>query len=398
MHSFLRRRLPALLALGAAATVVACEFDRQTVGPRTARPVVHAVLNPFVWSEFTVLLERSLTGRVTVREGKLDTADVVVSGSGDPLSGARVVLYSDELRDSGVAIEEATRRTDGRGRGVYVFENFGCGTFYCPPHGIILRRGVTYRLEITTPLGERMSGTTQIPVAYPRPDTASRRTFHPKRDTYVFSWRPAETLERYAVQIQTPFGPFQTFSSAESLAINGSFRNFQQRGLPRVFVPGFRQPLMALAVDRGYFDYYRTENNAFTGQGLVGNMTGGAGLFGAIHELRYQDLDVVGDFDEPLDGRWRLEGDNSGFPPVLTTYTDGSFVSGRLENVFDPELTTLRGVLGARIPEGLRLAVLAKMSARDTAWTMTAEARGDTLFTSSPEKGDQRWRRIPTGP
>ena len=392
------RRIRALLAIGTAASLAACEFDRQPLGAGSGRPVVHAVLNPFVSTEFSVLLERTLGGRVAVREGNFDAQDPVVSGGGEPITDARVVISNADGSDQGVAVEAVTSRTDGKGRGVYVFHNVGCSPFSCPANGILVRRGMTYTLSIQTPAGELLTAELTVPTAFARPDTGLRRTFDATKDTYVFSWPAAESLRRYAVQIQTPFGPFQTFSSVESLAVSGTLRNFQQERFPRVFVPGFRQALQALAVDRNYFDYYRSENNAFTGQGLVSSVTGGTGVFGAVHPVRHQEMDVIAPFDDATDGRWTLIGDATGFPPRLTTYADGSFASGRLENVFDPSQRTLRGMLGTRTGTTMRFAVLEGMSLRDTAWTMTAEVRGDTLVTSSAQHGEQRWRRTSPAP
>jgi Domain of unknown function (DUF4249) len=394
-------RLALVGALGlAVASIAACdlEFEKVNVPTGRSRPAVHAVLNPFVFLDFTVLLERTLSGRVSVQEGRVDPADPIVTGGGDPITGARVIIRNADGSDEGVGIEVAEERTDGKGRGVYHFVNAPCAPFFCPPNGIVLRRGGSYVLDIQTTTGELLHATTTIPTAFPRADTLLRRTFDASRDTYVFKWPPAESLDRYAVQIQTPFGPFQTFSNVESLAVNGSLRNFQQDRFPRVFVPGFRQALHAFAVDQHYFAYFRSANDEFTGQGLVSNIEGGTGVFGAIHPIREQDLDVVAPFDEPVDGRWALIGDTTRFPPRLTTYADGAFLSGRLENVFDPELQTLRGILGSRSGNTLRFAVLHYMSLSDTAWTMVAEVHGDTLVTTASDRGEQRWLRTATAP
>ena len=404
-----RLAVASALAL-AVASIAACdlEFEKVNVPTGRSRPAVHAVLNPFVGLDFTVLLERTLSGRVSVQEGRVDPDDPVVTGGGDPITGARVSIRNADGTDEGVAIEVVEERTDGKGRGVYHFLNVGCGAFFCPTNGIVLRRGASYVLDIQTPGGELLHAETTIPTAFARSDTLLRRTFDATRDTYVFRWPAAESLDRYAVQIQTPFGPYQTFSNVESLAVNGSLRNFQQDRFPRVFVPGFRQALHAFAVDRHFFEYFRSANDEFTGQGLVSNIAGGTGVFGAIHPIRVQDLDVVAAFDEPADGRWTLIGDATNFPPRLTTYADGSFLSGRLEDVFDPELRTLRGILGSRTGNTLRFAVLEAMSLRDTArtgtaasdppWTVTAEVRGDTLVTNSTKYGEQRWIRTATTP
>ena len=391
------RRLATILALMAVAIITACEFDRAVIPVGRSRPVVHAVLNPFVRPNFYLLLERTLSGRVETTQGAFDRDDQVVSSGGDPLSGARVVIYNATRTDSGVAYEASERSGNGKGRGMYVFENVGCGLFYCPLHGIMLLRGGTYSLDILTPTGERLSSTTTIPVAGARPDTGLSRTFNWKTDTYVFSWQPAEGFGRYVVQIQTPYGPFQAFSDVESLAVNGTLRNFQHERFPRVFVPGFKQPFLASAVDLPYYNYYRSENNIFTGQGLVSNITGGVGLFGSYHQIRYQDIDVVAPFDEPADGEWRRLGDTSAnFPARLTLWADGTFVSGKLVDFFDEELQTRRGVIGIRRSSGIEVQVLFGQSLRDTAWSMMLDYRGDTLVTTSPEKGEQRWVRIPT--
>ena len=398
MRHVILTRGATMLALGAATLAIAAcdlEYEKVTVPVGRGRPAVHAVLNPFTGLNFTLLLERTLTGRVAVQEGRVDPDDPIVTGGGEPITGARVTIRMADGSDQGTAIEVVEERTDGKGRGVYHFLNAGCGPFFCPSNGIVLRRGATYELDILAPGGEQLHATTTIPTAFARSDTLLRRTFDAERDTYVFSWPAAESLDRYAVQIQTPFGPFQTFSNVESLAVNGSLRNFQQDRFPRVFVPGFRQALHAFAVEKHYFDYYRSANDPFTGQGLVSNVEGGTGVFGAIHPIRVQELDVVAPFDEPVDGRWNLLGTGSTFPPRLTTYADGPFLSGRLEDVFDPDLRTLRGLLGTRSGNTLRFAVLQAMSLRDTAWTMTAELRGDTLVTTRAGVGEQKWLRAP---
>lgn len=396
------RRWPRLATLLVAGGLAACELDEVAVPVGTPRPVVHLVLNPQIGIRipFRVLLERTLTGRVNTSERSFDPENPIVTGGGDPITGARV-----EIRDlttgldSAVAIDLTENRTDDKYRGVYEFENSSCGPFHCPDHGITLVRGRTYAIRVTTPNNEVVTGVTTIPSAVARPDTGLRRVFNAETDTYVFSWPAAEGLRRYALQLETPYGPFQVFTAAESLAVSGALRNFQQDRFPRVFVPGFLQGLHAFAVDPNYYDYYRSSNNHFTGEGLVSRLEGGSGLFGAMIPIRFQAIDVVAPFDEPVDGEWTLEGaDDPRFPPRLTTWADGAYASGKLIDVYDPEFGTRRGVLGTRSGNRLRLAVLRYQTPRDTAWTLDAEVRGDTLFTMSPVKGPQRWRRAATTP
>lgn len=390
-----RRLLNVALLLGAA-SLAACEFDETVVPRGSARPVVHVVLNPTDNRDIQVLLERTLGGRVPTGDGRYDPDEPVLSAGGEPITGARVAIHriGGPIVDSGVAFEGAASG-GGRGKGLYRLVNAGCN-LVCPANGIALSRGGVYELRIRTAEGEELTARTTIPEGIVRPDTNGVRvTFDATRDTYTFRWPAAEGFARYAVQLSTPFGPFQTFSSVESLAVNGSLRNFQQDRLPRVFVPGFTQVLSAWAVDRAYFDYFRSGNDPFTGSGLVSNVVGGSGVFGSIFPIRTQFLNVVAPFDEPEDGRWLEAGATTGFPVELYVYADGGFVSGRYDDVFDADLRTRRGVLGARRNGAITLHVLEAMSARDTSWSMTLEYRGDTLVTRSAVKGEQRWVRAP---
>ena len=46
--------------------------------------------------------------------------------------------------------------------------------------------------------------------------------------------------------------------------------------------PGFRQDVLVAAVDSNFYDYYRTNNDPFTGAGIISRLTGGLGLFGSL--------------------------------------------------------------------------------------------------------------------
>lgn len=396
------RRLPILPALLASCTLVACdlEFDKSVVPGGAQQTSVHLVLNPYDRETFHALVERTLGGRVETNDGRYDPDDVVVSTGGEPVTGARVSVHRIEPAtppDSGIAFAGEDRIGGGKGRGMYELINAGCGPLFCPLNGIAISPGYTYELRVELP-GQLLTARTTVPEGLPRPDTAIRITFS-TAEKYTFSWPKATgPFQRYAVQVQTPFGPYQTFSAAESLSIDGSLRNFQRTGFPRVFVPGFLQVLQSLAVDRAYYEYFRSANGEFTGAGLVSNIRGGGtGVFGAAQPIRTQFVDIVAPFDQPEDGIFELLGATTNFPARLTVYVDGTFASGQHYDVFDPELITRRGVLGTRTGTGLRLQVLAGQSARDSAWTLEAQYRGDTLVTTSPdapEKGTQRWLRV----
>lgn len=392
------RRLPALLCCSGLAALVACEFDETVVARGSQQTSVHLVLNVYDRESFHALVERTLGGRVETNDGRYDPQDIVVSTGGEPITGARVSVHRVEPTnvppDSGVAFAGETVIGGGKGRGMYELVNAGCGPLFCPLNGIAIAPGYTYELRVELP-GQVLTARTTVPEGLPRPDTAIRRTFS-SAEKYTFSWPKATgAFQRYAVQVQTPFGSYETFSAAESLSIDGSLRNFQRSGFPRVFVPGFLQVLQSLAVDRAYYEYYRSANGEFTGAGLVSNIRGGGtGVFGSVQPIRTQFVDIVAPVDQPEDGAFELLEGPPDFPARLTLYVDGSFASGQHYDVFDPERITRRGVLGTRTPAGLRLQVLAGQSARDTAWTMDAQYRGDTLVTTSQARGTQRWLRV----
>lgn len=393
-------RIATLLAAGA---IAACEFDEQTVAPGRPRPVVHAVLNPFGGREYMLFLERTLSGRIATRDSAFDPDDPIVSGEGEPITGALVIIYN-EIGDSAIGEEIASVRTDGKGAGVYRFLNVGRGAFGQPPppNGINITRGQQYRLVITLPDGNTVLGTTTVPFPSIQPDTVATRVFDRERDRYEMDWPAAELTKRYAVQIQTPHGPFELFSAEPSISLTGDLRNFFADRFPFVFVPGFRQALQVLAVDVNYFDYYRTANDPFTGSGLLTHLDGASGVFGSAVPIRGTRVEVVAPIDEPGEGTWQPLDDATQFPPRLTIfYSSGGVASGRLDEI--DVLPYRWGVLGSRAgtrdAPRLTLAVLTAQLATDTAYVLTAELRGDTLLTrqggSAPER---KWKRVATTP
>src|SRR5437763_7307169 len=109
-------RLGASLA-AAALLLTACEFDKITVSKTVPTIVVHAVLNTSAPNQ-VVLVERTLTGTITVADTGFNALDPIVSAGGDPVRGATVeILDSAGLAVAGV--EDAVARADHLGAGVY---------------------------------------------------------------------------------------------------------------------------------------------------------------------------------------------------------------------------------------------------------------------------------------
>ena len=395
----MRLALTRLLHALALASLAGCEFDEKTVAPGRPQPVVHAVLNPSVFPSYDFFLEWTLTGRVETHEDAFDPDDPIVTGGGEPISGALVDLEGN-VGFQGIiigarAVEVSTLRADGKGRGVYRFLNMPPPPFGDVPNALPVIRSRRYTLRITLPDGRVAFAEATVPQPLPRVDTLPTRTFDRTQDVYDFRWPRADWTHRYALQVQTPFGDFELFTPDTSMLVTGDLRNLFADRLPYVFVPGFLQTLGVFAVDTNYFDYYRSRNDPFTGSGIIDHVDGGTGLLGAIAPVRVSRLEVVAPIDEPIEGRWQLE--DASFPNTfLTLYVEGTFASGRLD---DGTPTGRRGVLGSRAGDGrLALAVLQRQSARDTLYTMSARLSGGTLLTlvTGDPGEERRWRRAST--
>jgi hypothetical protein len=359
----------ALVALAAAG----CEYDAKSVGTGRARPVVHAVLStaPEVAS-YVVLVERTLTGRIDTHASVRDPRDPIVSGNGDPVTGARVEItrLDPAVARNAVGVEDAEVRTDRKGAGVYRFVNAECGPFACPANALVIEQGGRYRLRVTLPEGDVIEGETMVPQAGGHVDTIPAATFDRERDTLRLTWPAVVGARRYALQVQTPYGPLQLFSDTNAITLTGGLRNFPVDRIPLVFVPGFEQDVLVAAVDTNYYDYFRSGNDPFTGAGLLTRLRGGIGVFGSWAPIRRGSFEVIAPQDEPIEGTFATVGN------VMTIYAIGdAAVSGR----FSFSAGGRHGVLGSRTGNRMRLIVLQQAGVNDTLFTARAEVVGDTL-------------------
>jgi hypothetical protein len=383
-HSSNPRRLHRILPLAAlaAALASACQFDSITVPNGRERPVVHAVLNP--WSnQQVILLERTLTGRVTIDDDQRENRnDPIVSGGGVPIRNARVVLFN-EADDSVIAVEDILRRSDGRGAGVYRFRNSALPFDPDVPlePAMAIMPGRTYRLRITTPTGETVRGTATLPQVTTAPPAGSR-FFNRDRDTLRFFWDAIPRAERYLVRIESPWGPMFVFTEQLEARLPGTMRNVFQENFPSVFLPGFQSRVSVAAIDRNYFDYYRSGNDPFTGTGLINRLEGGIGVFGGLAELYSYNVFVSADLDDPFEGWYELvqrEGPVAPFTMKLyieSTVGNFDFITGEHYGSVDLRSGSLVGV---RTQDRLTLALLDR-ELTDTAGVLTGQIVGDTLF------------------
>jgi hypothetical protein len=190
------------------------------------------------------------------------------------------------------------------------------------------------------------------------------------------------------VRVESPFGPFFLFTDSTRFRLTGGLRNVFAGDLQRVFIPGFRQDVLVAAVDSNFYDYYRTNNDPFTGAGIISRVNGGIGLFGSLVSLNSGTLTVVANQTEPVEGRFRLATSSSGTAPManqFTLYVESKAARSELPTALSGRyvlaLPNARGdgVLGQQTGSTITLALLANQLAGDTLDVFTGELSGDTL-------------------
>jgi len=350
-------RVAATLGGAAALAVVAgCEFDKATVPPGRERLVVHAVFNPFQKEQW-ILVERTLTGRVSIDStARFDPRDPIVTGEGIPVSDAEVVITHLATGDTAYAREETVRLGSERGRGVYRFENAPPKRFPLPDDAMLIGRAGQYTLRVRTATGT-VTGEVTVPdvTALRPPPTAD--TLNVDTDTLTLQWAEGGGASRYALRVESPFGPFFFFTDSLTYRLTGELRNLFAEDLPKVFVPGFQQQVQVAGVDENFFDYYRSTNSPFTGSGIINHLDGGIGLLGAYVPLETRTVYVTANDDQPVEGTYVPATFSYGFADTLRLFVydctrDGLAVSGylrRLDQSFEADRYQLLGTLtGAR--------------------------------------------------
>jgi len=373
----LGRSATRLLGVGGAIALASCELGTITVPKTTPSIVVHAVLNANATSQ-VILVERTLTGAIPVHDTSFNAADPIVSDGGIPVTGAQVEII-DSAGTARPAVEDLSVSTNGTGAGVYRV---------VLPGG--LRLGARYQLHIVTPQGEQVTAFTRVPFPEFASTGALSRTFNRDHDSLVVQWKRAAAARAYALRIDSPFGPFFLFTDSLSFHMNGDLRNLFASDLPRVFVPGFRQDVLIAAVDSNFFDYYRTNNDPFTGSGIISRLNGALGMFGSMVTLNSGTLSVVADQTEPIEGRYRVTsatGDATSFVSTITLYVESppakgatdatTALSGRYTSVGPNPRTD--GIIGRMKGNTVSFALLANQLAGDTVDVFTGTLDGTTL-------------------
>lgn len=367
----------------AIALFAACSLGEITVAKTAPVIVIHSVLNPSATNQ-VVLVERSLSGAVTIPDTSFDPTDPIVSGGGIPVSGALVEI-TDTIGNAALGTEDITVNKDGHGAGVYRLP-LGFGS---------LRLGMRYRLHVHTPDGDDVTAFTRIPAPEVASSGGFTRSFNRDRDTVFAQWNRTPLARSYGVRVETPFGPFFLFTDSTHFRMTGDVRNLFAGDLQRVFIPGFRQDMLVAAVDSNFYDYYRTNNDPFTGSGIISRVNGGLGLFGSLVRLNSGTLTVVANQTEPIEARFRLASSGIGAPVAnqFTLYVESKATREGLPTALSGRYVTPGpnsrgdGILGQQIGTSVTLALLLNQLSGDTAEVFTGELRGDTLTGSYRKNG-----------
>jgi hypothetical protein len=371
MRRSLAVSLAALLALG-------CTFDEQVIGVAPTQVVVHAVLDRNA-SIQEVLVERTLTGGVAIRDGvRYDPLDPINSGEGVPVSGAEVTVTG-----PGVNVRGFERAFTDKPPG------YGAGRYEVPlgvaNSGTQLRAGQRYTLTVKTKEGTVVTGTTQIPNAPFMVPQTSAVTFDRDRDSVRLSWNAVPGARTYGLRVESPFGPFLLFSDTTNLALPGDGRNFYASDLQRLFIPGFQQAITVFAVDTNFFDYYRSRNDPFTGSGIINKLQGGIGLFGSISLVASRIVDVTQQPKEPaIEGDYELAQAPAvpqRYVDVFRLYVETSGPPTSLSGWYSRDRRTLArdGIAGARDGARIELEFLLDQDARRRLVTFVGAQEGDSL-------------------
>jgi hypothetical protein len=375
----MRRVTASLAPLAAIAMLVAtaCTFDQHTVAVQPAQVVVHAVLDPGTLQQ-EVLVERTLSGTTNIRDDlRFDPEDPINTGGGIPIGGAEVTITGPDgpLRGN-EAPAPGRPSTYSTGRYIVAFGIGGASTV-AP-----LRRGVRYELRVRTPEGAVVTGTSIVPDVQPVAGTARIDAFNRDRDSLAIRWPNVRGARSYLVRSESPFGVFLLFTDSTRITLKGDLRNYFASSLERVFIPGFRQRVTVAAVDSNYFDYYRSRNDPFTGSGIINNLQGGIGLFGAAVNIYGRTLDVGQNAREPsFEGIWDLATAPRLVAEVLRLYVETPGEPTALSGWYSRNRSTagLEGMIGTRESGRVVLQFLANQSAVDTVAVFAGEQRGDSL-------------------
>lgn len=242
-----------MLALGAAFLVAACDQPTDPIARPQRRLLVHAVLD-------------AGTGLQHVKVQYLDAgaAHTVMN-----VPGAVVTIVTPS--GATFAAQEIANGAEYQIVGM-------AGANVMLPSG-------TYTLQIVTPAGEVVSGTTTMPTIESLPEAEFLvQPFIRERDTLRIQWKRIPNAARYEVAVEAFFVQhgisFQTLYTTfadTSIVLAGTARTLTNDAV----FGGESVRIVVSAVDENYYTYYHASVDPFAGA-PPSRLTGALGVFGAI--------------------------------------------------------------------------------------------------------------------
>ena len=374
------RRFAAVAALlVGAACVDSCEIAKINLPVGESALVVHGILSQTTTTQ-TVLLERTLTGAVPVPlVYPFDGSEPIVSDYGIAEDGATAEIVT----PTGAVIigrELSAISVSGHGGGVYVF----------PLPGSALMPGGRYQLRMTTTKNETLTAETTVPFAT-SVVAGPIVTFNRSTDTLSMSWNPASRARGYQVRIESPYGPWIAYTDSTHIALTGSLRNLLADRLPSLFIPGFRQVVTVSAVDSNTYDYYRSNNNGFTGVGIVNRVSGAIGVFGSLVTIARRTLDVTAPAARPIEGVFDVQlgplgylyggvGDAVSITLYVESPSSRSDTPDAITGSYRHSFGTAQAAASGTFSKGqLKLVFLGDQTLTDSVDHFTGNLRGDSI-------------------
>jgi hypothetical protein len=364
-----------------------CQLPFADVPIRPSSVVVHGLLTTSGASQ-TILVERTLTGEVAVPRVFLsdanrplystDVNEPIVSDGGIPVSEALVELFTPDGATL-VAPEMTTKNPEGHGAGVY--------RFALPGPSLI--PGGRYRLRVTTKLGEVLTAETVVPVP-PVFITAPVVSLDRDNGTLELVWSRASGATHYQLDVENPFAGWGVLTNDTTASLAGTLRNVAASGVPRVFLPGFRQNIVISAIDQNVYDYYRSANNGFIGKGTISHVVGGLGLFGSAIPVARRIVAVTAPLRDPLEGSFQLvqipnANKYGGVADAqsISVYVESPAARSDQVDVLTGGYVRTGGAFGATVGKRsnnlVTIAFLSQQRLTDTLDVFYASQRGDTL-------------------
>lgn len=313
-------RLPTFRTRHVAASVVlmmgaasGCEYAAGVAPEVTARPVVHAVLNPALARQ-TVIVEK--TQRSSGTPGSIPVRD--------PITDARVVVYGP--REDSVVATPSTN-------GAYVIQSVtvldgSAGT--AAPNVLRIRPGERYRLRVESSLGVT-TGETTLPVGG-APDV-EQQTFNIDRDTLKLAV-PVGNAAGYLIRVETPFDAIERYTTSlgDALILPLALEHGDLEQLDWAFsfargvmMPGLPNRIMVAAVDSNFFRYNAAGFDPFGDDTRGNSLKGGVGVFGGVATVMTKTLDLTSNPDLPFEGTWVADTPPTVLPSALTIYSSPHF-------------------------------------------------------------------------